>query len=155
MRNYILYIYKLYKCGSFILIFLYSGHSLPLELARRRWRGAWSELPGCSCDHQTSRFLGPAWRESRAASTCESAALRTWRRHNPAHTHILCDLQHFVLLTPLQDVETLYSFKEGINLSIQQVVEAADCYSTCSIWVKKDTTPTKTKNRQMPSISFL
>lgn len=28
------------------------------------------------------------------------------------------------------------------------------CRRTCSIWVKKDTTPTMTKNRQMPLISF-
>jgi len=54
-----------------------------LELARRRSPGGLSELRRCSCDHRTSRSLGPAWPGSRAAVTCGSAALRTWRTRTP------------------------------------------------------------------------
>lgn len=98
------------ECGTewlFKIIFLYWGSNLPLELVRHQWPDVWSELRGCSCDHQTNRSLGLAWRENQVAATCESAALQTWRRHNPIYTHTeevfllsqnkIFSLQHYVI----------------------------------------------------------
>lgn len=45
--------------------------------------------------------------------------------------------------------------RQGVCVRSVEAMAVVKANSTCSIWVKKETTPTKTKNRQMPSISRL